>query len=86
MVLIVDSLPSLLRLAYVQPRIRVSDLDENEDIKICFEEIFNFFYFKLESLVHIILSILSLTTGWGQWTCVSAGEECETTQLPLPLS
>jgi hypothetical protein len=57
MVPIVYSLPSLLRLAHVQPRIQVSDRDANEDIKICFEEIINFVDLNLESLVHIILSI-----------------------------
>jgi len=77
-VLIAYSLPSLLRLAYVQRRIRVSDLDENEDLKISFEEIINFVYFNLESLVHVILSILFLTIGWAR---VSAGVECESTAL-----
>ena len=74
-VLILYEVPTLIRLAYAQRRIRPSDLDEDEDLKISFEEIINFIYFNLESLFHMILCGLFVTIGASR---VIAGDECNT--------
>ena len=73
--LIIYAVPALLRLAFTQRRIRPSDLDENEDMKISTDEMINFIYFNLESFFHIINAGLFLTLGAAR---VSAGEQCNT--------
>ena len=71
--LVIYGVPALLRLAYTQRRIRPSDLDESEDMKISYDELVNFIYFNLESLVHIVMCALLLTIGSAR---VLAGDAC----------
>ena len=73
--LIIYAVPSLFRLAFVQRRIRPSDLDENEDMKISVDEIINFIYFNLESVLHVVIAALFVTMGAAR---VSAGDQCDT--------
>jgi hypothetical protein len=73
-VLVVYGVPSLLRLATVQCRLRPSDLDENVDWKISTEEVINFMYLNLESLLHIVIAGLFITIAAAR---VGAGDECD---------
>jgi hypothetical protein len=73
-VLILYGVPSLIRLALVQCRIRPSDLDENVDWRISTDEIINFMYLNLESILHIIIAGLFTTIGVAR---VAAGTECK---------
>ena len=77
-VLILYGVPSLLRLAYAQRRIRPTDLDEDQNSRISFDELVNFIYFNLESLLHIVLSFLLVVIGASR---VAAGPECDTEHL-----
>ena len=72
--LVIYGVPCLLRLAYTQRRIRPTDLDENVDMKISFEELVNFIYFNLESVMHVIMSSLFITIGVAR---VAAGDGCD---------
>jgi hypothetical protein len=72
--LIMYGVPSLLRLAIVQCRLRPSDLDENVDWQISSEEVVNFMYLNLESLLHIVTAGLFIVIGAAR---VSAGNECD---------
>ena len=74
-VLIMYGVPSLIRLAYAQRRIRPTDLDVNQDSRISFEELVNFIYFNLESLLHVMMAVLLIVIGVSR---VAAGPECET--------
>jgi hypothetical protein len=78
--LVVYGVPALLRLAYSQRRIRPSDLDEDENMAISFEELINFTYFNLESLLHLIMCGLFITIFSAR---VSAGEECDISFLQI---
>jgi hypothetical protein len=71
-VLIIYGVPSLIRLAIVQCRIRPSDLDENVDWKISTDEIINFMYLNLESILHFVIAGLFMTIGVAR---VLAGNE-----------
>jgi hypothetical protein len=72
--LIIYCVPSLLRLAMVQCRLRPSDLDENVDWEISSEEVVNFMYLNLESLLHIVTAGLFIVMGAAR---VLAGDECD---------
>ena len=67
------SVPCLLRLAWTQRRVRASDLDGSQDMKISFEEVVNFIYFNLESLLHTAMCGLLITIPVER---VRAGEQC----------
>jgi hypothetical protein len=76
--LIVYSVPSLLRLAHVQRRLRPTDLDENEDMVFSAAEVQQFLYVNLESLLHVSIGGLFIAIGA---TRVLAGPECSSTYL-----
>ena len=61
--LVVYGVPSLLRLAKVQSRLRPTDLDEDLNWKMSRDEVVNFAFMNLESLFHIIAAGLFVTIG-----------------------
>ena len=72
--LLAYSVPSLIRLALLHWRIRPSDLDPVQNMKISFDEMVDFAYLNLESLLNLVLSALFITIFAER---VLAGEECE---------
>jgi hypothetical protein len=76
--LIIYFVPSLLRLALVQRRLRPMDLDEDGDMVISVEEVKQFMYVNLESLLHISIGGLIIAIGT---TRVLAGPDCDSTYL-----
>ena len=62
-VLIIYGVPSLLRLAQAQSRLRLTDLDEDLNWKMAKDEIVNFLFMNLESLLHVIAAGLFVTIG-----------------------
>jgi hypothetical protein len=81
--LVFYAVPSLLRLAYCQRRIRPSDLDEDENMMISFEEVVNFIYSNLESLLHLVMCCLLIIILAAR---VNAGEECDGFYLAVEMS
>ena len=71
---------SLLRLAFVQRRLRPSDLDENIDWKITTDEIINFLYLNLESLMHLTIAGLFITILFAR---AGAGDSCDVDYVRL---
>jgi hypothetical protein len=61
--LIVYGVPSLLRLAWVQSRLRPTDLDEDLNWKWSWDEQVNFAFMNLESLFHLTAAVLFLIIG-----------------------
>ena len=72
--LVFYGVPSLLRLAMVQSRLRPTDLDEDVDWKITGEELVNCAYLNLESVLHTVVAGLFLTIGVSR---VAAGDQCD---------
>ena len=72
--LLAYSVPSLIRLALLHWRIRPSDLDPVQNMKISFDDIVDFAYLNLESVLNLVLSALFITIFAER---VLAGEECE---------
>ena len=64
---------SLLRLARIQSRLRPTDLDENIDWKISTDELIQFLYVNLESILHTIAAGLFLTIFFSRG---AAGDAC----------
>jgi hypothetical protein len=66
--LIIYGVPSLLRLAMVQSRLRPTDLDENLNWKMSRDELINFVFMNLESMLHIIAAGLFIAIGTARVT------------------
>jgi hypothetical protein len=61
--LIVYGVPSLLRLAWVQSRLKPTDLDEDLNWKWSWDEQVNFAFMNLESLFHLTAAVLFVIIG-----------------------
>jgi hypothetical protein len=61
--LIVYGVPSLLRLAWVQSRLKPMHLDENLDWKVTENELVSFIFMNLESLFHLSAAVLFVIIG-----------------------
>ena len=78
LVLVFYGVPSMLRSAWAQRRIYLSDIDEDGDLKISYREIFGFLYQNAESICCVLISAFFVGMAWAR---VAAGAGCDSQSL-----